>query len=83
MILLFQQLSLAPLSGAIAAGNCCVVKPSELAPRTAEVMAKLIAKYLDPDCYAVIQGGVPETTELLSIKFDYIFYTGGAKVREA
>ena len=45
-------------------------------------MAKLIAKYLHPACYGVIQGGVAETTELLSIKFDYIFYTGGAKVRE-
>lgn len=43
-------------------------------------MAKLIAKYLDPDCFTVIQGGIPETTELLSIKFDYIFYTGGSKV---
>lgn len=76
----FQQLSLAPLSGAIAAGNCAVIKPSELAPKTAEVIARLIAKYLDPDCYAVVQGGIPETTELLSLKFDYIFYTGGAKV---
>jgi acyl-CoA reductase-like NAD-dependent aldehyde dehydrogenase len=49
----FQQLSLAPLTGAIAAGNCCVVKPSELAPKTAEAIARLVAKYLDPDCYAV------------------------------
>jgi len=76
-----QQLSLAPMSGAIAAGNCVVVKPSELAPKTASVIAKLVAKYMDPDCFAVVLGGIPETTQLLSLKFDYIFYTGGAKVR--
>lgn len=74
------QLSLAPMSGAIAAGNCVVVKPSELAPKTASVIAKLVAKYMDPDCFAVVLGGIPETTQLLSLKFDYIFYTGGAKV---
>jgi acyl-CoA reductase-like NAD-dependent aldehyde dehydrogenase len=69
------------MSGAIAAGNCVVVKPSELAPKTASVIAKLMAKYMDPDCFAVVLGGIPETTELLSLKFDYIFYTGGAKVK--
>ena len=69
------------MSGAIAAGNCVVVKPSELAPKTASVIAKLVAKYMDPDCFAVVLGGIPETTQLLSLKFDYIFYTGGAKVR--
>ncbi len=75
-----QQLTLAPVAGAIAAGNCVVIKPSELAPKTADVIAKLIAKYMDPDCFAVVLGGIPETTELLTLKFDYIFYTGGTKV---
>jgi len=68
------------VAGAIAAGNCVVIKPSELAPKTADVIAKLITKYMDPDCFAVVLGGIPETTELLTLKFDYIFYTGGTKV---
>ena len=70
------------MSGAIAAGNCVIVKPSELAPKTADVIARLVAKYMDPDCFAVVQGGIPETTELLTLKFDYIFYTGSAKVNK-
>ncbi|KAJ8883388.1 hypothetical protein PR048_015231 [Dryococelus australis] len=73
-------ISLQPLAGAIAAGNTVIVKPSELAPASAEVMAKLIPKYLDPTCYHVITGGIPETTELLKERFDYIFYTGSTEV---
>ncbi|XP_063242291.1 aldehyde dehydrogenase, dimeric NADP-preferring-like isoform X2 [Bacillus rossius redtenbacheri] len=73
-------ISLQPLAGAIAAGNTVVVKPSELAPDSAEVMAKLVPKYLDPTCYHVVTGGVPETTELLRERFDYIFYTGSTEV---
>lgn len=81
------QLSLGPLAGAIAAGNCVVVKPSEVAPATAEIMAALLPRYTDPDCVKVVTGGIPETTELLKERFDYIFYTGsgpvGKIVREA
>ncbi|XP_015180425.1 PREDICTED: aldehyde dehydrogenase, dimeric NADP-preferring isoform X4 [Polistes dominula] len=81
------QLVLAPLIGAIAAGNCVIVKPSEVAQATANLFAELIPKYLDTECYRVITGSVAETTELLKQRFDYIFYTGstnvGRIVREA
>ncbi|XP_012555986.1 aldehyde dehydrogenase, dimeric NADP-preferring isoform X1 [Hydra vulgaris] len=73
-------LSLKPIAGAIAAGNCCVIKPSELAPNTAAVIEHLIPKYMDNDCIRVINGGVPETTALLRERFDYIFYTGSTNV---
>jgi len=74
------QLSLGPMAGAIAAGNCVIIKPSELSPATADVILELIPRYLDPECFKVVLGGVPETTELLKIKFDYIFYTGSGYV---
>nr|XP_018906702.1 PREDICTED: aldehyde dehydrogenase, dimeric NADP-preferring isoform X2 [Bemisia tabaci]XP_018906703.1 PREDICTED: aldehyde dehydrogenase, dimeric NADP-preferring isoform X2 [Bemisia tabaci]XP_018906704.1 PREDICTED: aldehyde dehydrogenase, dimeric NADP-preferring isoform X2 [Bemisia tabaci] len=74
------QLSMLPVAGAIAAGNCVILKPSEVAPSTAKLMAELIPKYLDQDCYQVVLGGVQETTELLKYKFDYIFYTGSTSV---
>ncbi|XP_019880781.1 aldehyde dehydrogenase, dimeric NADP-preferring isoform X2 [Aethina tumida] len=74
------QLSLAPLASAIAAGNCAVVKPSEVAPASAKLIARLLPKYLDNECYFVYNGGVQETTELLKNKFDYIFYTGSTEV---
>ncbi|XP_028397604.1 aldehyde dehydrogenase, dimeric NADP-preferring-like [Dendronephthya gigantea] len=69
-----------PLVAAIAAGNCVLIKPSELAPKTGALAESLISKYLDKACYAVMQGGVEETTEILKCKFDHIFYTGGSAV---
>lgn len=74
------HLSLAPVAGAIAAGNCVVIKPSEVAPATADLLAELVPKYLDKACYPVYLGGISETTELLKEKFDYIFYTGSTAV---
>ncbi len=74
------QLVGAPLVGAIAAGNAVLLKPSELAPRTAGAWAELVPKYLDTACFAVMQGGVAETTEVLIRRFDHIFYTGGSRV---
>ncbi len=74
------QLVLAPLVAAIAAGNCAVVKPSELSRQTSKVLAELIPQYLDKECITVIEGAVAETTELLKQKFDHIFYTGGEGV---
>ncbi|KAG5879220.1 hypothetical protein JTB14_026718 [Gonioctena quinquepunctata] len=74
------QLCLCPLSGAIAAGNCVILKPSEIASHSAKLLAELIPKYLDPKCYYVVNGGIPETTELLEQRFDYIFYTGNCSV---
>lgn len=74
------QVTLCPLSGAIAAGNCVVVKPSEISPASSNLMATLIPKYLDNECYQVIEGGVQETTELLKERFDYIFFTGSTSI---
>jgi aldehyde dehydrogenase (NAD+) len=74
------QLSLSPMLAAISAGNCVVVKPSELAPATSTLIATLLPKYLDMNAIAVIEGGKEPTTELLSLPFDKIFYTGGEKV---
>jgi aldehyde dehydrogenase (NAD+) len=74
------QLVLAPLVGAIAAGNCTVVKPSELAPATSALLARLLPDYLDRDCVQVVEGGIDETTELLAERFDHIFYTGNGTV---
>jgi len=74
------QLALAPLVGALAAGNCAVIKPSEVAPASSALMAKLIPKYFDRDAVVVVEGGVPETTTLLAQRFDHIFYTGNGTV---
>lgn len=74
------QLSIGPLIGAIAAGCTAVVKPSESAPHAAAVIHKILADALDPDCYTVVQGAVPETTALLDQKWDKIFYTGSENV---
>lgn len=74
------QLLLAPLVAVIAAGNCAVLKPSELAVTTAELLNELIPKYLDNQAVSIVQGGVEETTELLACKFDHIMYTGNGQV---
>lgn len=74
------QLLIAPLVGAIAAGNCAILKPSELTSRTSNLIAKLIQDYFPPDYIHTIEGGIPETTELLNQKFDHIFFTGSTPV---
>ncbi|GHB30141.1 aldehyde dehydrogenase [Streptomyces chryseus] len=74
------QLLLAPVAGALAAGNCVVAKPSELAPATSRVIAELLPLFLDADAVAVMEGAVPETTALLEQRFDHIFYTGNGTV---
>ncbi|XP_031367358.1 aldehyde dehydrogenase family 3 member B1 isoform X3 [Apis dorsata] len=74
------QLIMAPLAGALAAGNCIIVKPSEISSATAKLIADIIPKYLDQECIHVILGGISETTELLKQRFDYIFYTGSSSV---
>jgi len=74
------QLLLLPLVGAIAAGNCTVLKPSELAPATSSLIANRLPEYLDPGSVGVAPGGVAETTALLEERFDYIFFTGGETV---
>ena len=74
------QLSLSPLVGAIAAGNCAVLKPSEVTPATSAALARLVTEYLDTDCVAVVEGAVTETQALLAERFDHILYTGNGRV---
>ncbi|MEV6786915.1 aldehyde dehydrogenase family protein [Streptomyces sp. NPDC051098] len=74
------QLLLTPMIGALAAGNAVVAKPSEMAPATSLVLARLLPRFLDTDAVAVVEGGIPETTALLAERFDHIFYTGNGTV---
>lgn len=74
------QLLLSPLVAALAAGNCAVVKPSELAPRTANIIAKLLPDYLANEAVQVVTGGAEVAQELLAQRFDHIMYTGGGRV---
>lgn len=76
IFLLFTVLSVEPVIGAIAAGNAVVLKPSEIAPATSSLLAKLFSEYLDNTTIRVIEGGVPETTALLDQRWDKIFFTG-------
>ncbi|MBT2393641.1 aldehyde dehydrogenase family protein [Streptomyces sp. ISL-1] len=74
------HLLLAPVVGALAAGNCVVAKPSELAPATSRVIAELLPQFVDSDALAVVEGAVPEITALLEQHLDHIFYTGNGTV---
>ena len=74
------QLSLSPIVAALAAGNCCILKPSEIAENTMKVMAKIINENFPPEYLYVYEGGIDETTELLKLKFDKIFFTGSTKI---
>ncbi|KAF8273428.1 aldehyde dehydrogenase [Lactarius quietus] len=73
-------LSLQPIIGAISAGCPALLKPSEIGPGVSSVLADLFPKYLDPSAYRIINGGVPETTYLLKLKWDHITYTGNGTV---
>ena len=70
------QLCLTPLVGAIAAGNCAVVKPSAYAPASSAAIARLLGEIFPPEFVAVVEGGRGENRTLLEQKFDYIFFTG-------
>ena len=74
------MLAMEPVVGAIAAGNCVVMKPSAYSPATSAVMAKLVAETFDPRFFTVVEGGRAENQALLDQKFDYIFFTGGTTV---
>lgn len=74
------QLMMSPLVGAIAAGNCAVLKPSEHAPQTSRVVAELIADTFDPSYIAVAEGDASVSQQLLAEKFDHIFFTGGTAI---
>lgn len=74
------QLSLSPMIAAIAAGNCCILKPSEIAENTMRAMSQIINENFPSEYLYVYEGGIDETTELLKLKFDKIFFTGSTKV---
>src|SRR2546430_10334272 len=71
------MLTLSPIVAAISAGNCAVIKPSEVSPATGEVIARYLPEYLDSKAFSVVLGARPETTALLEQPWDHIFFTGG------
>ncbi len=74
------QLVLSPLVAAIAAGNCAVLKPSELTPHTSAALRELIEKTFDPDTVRLVEGGRETADMLLDQPFDHIFFTGGTEI---
>ena len=73
-------LALSPLVGAIAAGNCVVVKPSELAPATSALLADLLPRYVDPEAVVVVEGDGETSQALLAQGFDHVLFTGGTEI---
>lgn len=74
------QLALAPVIGAIAAGNTVVLKPSELTPTVSSLLKQMVEEAFDPAFFTVVEGAVKETQELLEQRFDIIFFTGSVPV---
>lgn len=74
------QLTLVPLVGAIAAGNCAILKPSELSPNTSKITAEIMQEVFDEEYVAVVEGGVEATQQLLAEELDFIFFTGSVRV---
>jgi aldehyde dehydrogenase (NAD+) len=74
------MLTIAPLIGAIAAGNCVVVKPSNYSPNTSEIIDRILSEVFKKDYVTVVQGGREANQSLLEQKFDYIFFTGSVAV---
>ena len=77
------HLVLAPLVGALAAGNCAILKPSEHTPQCSAVLAELVPQYLDPEAVAVVEGAADATQELLDQALDHCFFTGGPEIGKA
>ena len=73
-------LTMEPLIGAIAAGNCCIVKPSAYSPAASAVIRDILTQCFPPEYVAVVEGGRAENQALLDQKFDYIFFTGSVAV---
>ncbi len=74
------QLAAAPLVAAVAAGNCVILKPSELSPNTSGAIARTLGRWLDPAHVAVVEGDVEVSKSLLARRFDKIFFTGSTRV---
>ncbi|RAK68200.1 aldehyde dehydrogenase family protein [Hymenobacter edaphi] len=73
-------LAVGPLASALAAGNCCVLKPSELTPAVSALLARLVREVFDPAEVVVVEGGKDAATALLAQPFDHIFFTGSPQV---
>ncbi|WP_160712446.1 aldehyde dehydrogenase [Chitinophaga solisilvae] len=75
------MLQISPLIGAMAGGNCAILKPSELAPHTAAVIAALVKETFDPQYIAVVEGdGAAVIPALMAFRFDHVFFTGSIPV---
>ncbi|MBT4287539.1 MAG: aldehyde dehydrogenase [Deltaproteobacteria bacterium] len=74
------QLAIAPLIEALTAGNTAILKPSEFTPHTSAVISKMIAEFFPPEIVSVVEGGVKTVSELLTLSFDHIFFTGSTQV---
>ncbi|MGI2750941.1 aldehyde dehydrogenase [Bacillus cytotoxicus] len=74
------QLAIAPLVGALAAGNTVVLKPSELTPNVSKLLVHMMQELFPKELVTVIEGGIQESTALLKEPFDYIFFTGSVSV---
>ena len=74
------DLALGPMVAVLAAGNCCVLKPSEVASASCELLTKLIPQYMSRSAVRVVAGGPPEVTALLELRWDHIMYTGNGSV---
>jgi len=68
------------VAGSLAAGNPVVLKPSEMAPSVSSLLTKLVPQYFDSSVFAIFEGGVPETTELLRHPWGLVFFTGSTRV---
>jgi aldehyde dehydrogenase (NAD+) len=73
-------LTIQPLIAAVTAGCACMLKPSEMAPASQDLMVKMVSKYLDQDAIRIATGGARETGKILEHKFDEVFFTGSSKV---
>ncbi|MEO3783299.1 aldehyde dehydrogenase family protein [Actinocorallia sp. B10E7] len=76
-------LTLSPAVAAIAAGNCVIIKPSEHAPATSALLARLVPQYLDQDAVQVVEGAADVTQELLDQGLDHVLFTGGPQIAKA
>ncbi len=74
------QLAIAPLVGAIAAGNVAVIKPSELAPATSSVLAELVTETFEDRFVALVEGDIAASQALLARRWDHLFFTGSTQV---
>ena len=74
------QLAVSPIISAIASGNTVVLKPSEITKHTGEIIKTLLSDIFEENHLKVVLGGVPETTQLLNLRWDYIFFTGSVEV---